>query len=153
MAVAAVESLERLAQEVFEVARFMFSAGLRGRRQHGDLKEGEFLALAALQQRGKTIVGDLQRELGVLPTQMSRIIRSLESRERPLVACQINAADKRKIDVSPTEEGLRVLREYRRQRIGGIVEVLRELEEHELEALAGIVEHVRHIVRRRPRED
>jgi CRISPR system Cascade subunit CasE len=45
------------------------------------------------------IVGDIQRLLGVLPAQMSRIIRSLENRDRPLIACHINPRDKRKVDV------------------------------------------------------
>ena len=54
----------------------------RRRRRLGDLKEVEFLTLAILQANGTMIVGDIQRILGVLPAQMSRIIRSMEQRPR-----------------------------------------------------------------------
>jgi hypothetical protein len=40
-----------------------------------------------------------------LPAQMSRIIRSLEARERPMIVCRINPQDKRKIDVCLTAAG------------------------------------------------
>jgi hypothetical protein len=42
---------------------------------------------------------------GWLP-QMSRILRFLGGRDRPLIACRINRHDKRKIDVALTEEGV-----------------------------------------------
>ena len=71
-----------------------------GRRREGDeIKEMEFLTLAILQHHRTMIVGDIQRILGILPAQMSRIIRSLEDHTPPLIACQINSHDKRKVDV------------------------------------------------------
>lgn len=144
----AVESLERLAQEVFEVVRQLSLAAPRGRRRPGDLKEGEFLTLAMLQDNGTMTVGEIQRELGVLPAPMSRIIRSLENRDRPTVTCRLNPQDKRKIDVTMTEEGMKLLGEYSRHRVARILDVLRELQEDEQEALATIVERVRDILRR-----
>src|SRR5262249_17504319 len=80
-------------------------AAPRGRRKAGDLKDIEFLTLSLLHVREPLIVGDIQRQLGVLPAQMSRIIRALENRERPLIACRINPQDKRKIDVELTPAG------------------------------------------------
>jgi DNA-binding MarR family transcriptional regulator len=143
----AVESLERLAQDVFEMVRQLTLSAPRGRRRPGDLKEGEFLTLAMLHERGTTIVGVIQRELGVLPAQMSRIIRSLEGRDHPLVACRINRLDKRKIDVTLTEAGERILGEYRRHRVARILDILRDLEVEEREHLAAVIDRVRDIMR------
>src|SRR5438552_11441713 len=81
--------LEETARDLFEVVTQLGLTTLRGRRRASDLKEVEFLALAILHGRGTMIVGDIQRLLGVLPAQMSRIIRSLENRERPMIAGQI----------------------------------------------------------------
>ena len=81
--------LEETARDLFEVVTQLGLTALRGRRRSGDLKEVEFLTLAILHGRGTMIVGDIQRLLGVLPAQMSRIIRSLETRDRPLIASVI----------------------------------------------------------------
>src|SRR3954469_17537063 len=97
---------EELAQGTFDVITRFCPAVPRGRRRSGDLKEVEFLTLSILRQHGSLIVGDIQRLLGVLPSQMSRIIRSLEAREHPLISCRINPQDKRKIDVFLTPAGV-----------------------------------------------
>src|SRR3954468_3854296 len=81
---------EELAQRLCDVLTRFALAVPRGRRRSGDLKEVEFLTLSILYHQGTLIVGDIQRQLGVLPAQMSRVIRSLENRERPLIACHIN---------------------------------------------------------------
>src|SRR5437764_2049487 len=91
--------LEELAHEVLEVLTSLGLAVPAVRRKPGDLKEIEYLTLAVLHGRGTMTVGDIQRLLGVLPAQMSRILRALEDRERPMIACHINPRDKRKVDV------------------------------------------------------
>src|SRR5262245_21054046 len=96
---------EVIAHDLCEVVTQLCLTTPRGRRRAGDLKEIEFLTLAILQDHGTMIVGDIQRQLGVLPAQMSRVLRSLEMRERPMVACRINRSDKRKIDVCMTPAG------------------------------------------------
>src|SRR5262245_50396694 len=95
--------IEDIAQDLFEVVTHLSLTTPRGRRKTTDLKEVEFLTLAILHDRGTAIVGDIQRMLGVLPAQMSRVIRSLENRPEPLISCRINSRDKRKIDVCLTE--------------------------------------------------
>src|SRR5215218_4696000 len=109
--------LEELAQDLFNVVTQLCLAVPRGRRRSGDLKEVEFLTLSILRHHEPLIVGDIQRLLGVLPAQMSRIIRSLESRERPLIACRINPHDKRKIDVALTPDGVAAFKEYQNARV------------------------------------
>src|SRR3954468_12927994 len=112
VATGSAAKLEELAHRLFDVVPRFCLAVPRGRRRTGDLKEIEFLTLSLLHKREKLIVGDIQRQLGVLPAQMSRIIRALETRDRPLIACRINPQDKRKIDVALTPAGIAAFQEY-----------------------------------------
>jgi DNA-binding MarR family transcriptional regulator len=89
------------------------------------------------------IVGDIQRLLGVLPAQMSRIIRSLEDRERPLIACHINARDKRKIDVQMTAAGEKALKDFQADRVTRIATVLNDLPEEIHEDLSRLLDKLR----------
>jgi DNA-binding MarR family transcriptional regulator len=132
--------LEETARDLFEVVTHIGLTAMRGRRRAGDLKEIEFLSLSILQERGTMIVGDIQRILGVLPAQMSRIIRSLEARERPLIACQINPQDKRKVDVCMTAAGEKALQEYQIQRTNRLVELMRDLPEEEQDDINRLVD-------------
>jgi DNA-binding MarR family transcriptional regulator len=127
--------VEEIAQDLFEVVTQIGLSTLRGRRRVADLKEVEFLTLSVLHTREMMIVGDIQRVLGVLPAQMSRIIRSLEDRDRPLITCRINPRDKRKIDVCLTPAGEKALMDYRDASVSRIVEHLRQLNEDDQEDL------------------
>ena len=142
--------LEETARELFDVVTQISLATLRGRRRTGDLKEAEFLTLTILQDHGTMIVGDIQRQLGVLPAQMSRIIRSLENRREPLITCRINPQDKRKIDVCLTEAGERVLQEYQGVRVRRIVELLHDLPEGDQENLTRLLDKVRALLDQGP---
>jgi DNA-binding MarR family transcriptional regulator len=135
--------MEELAQDLFE---FITQLGLmvpRGRRPSADLKEVEFLTLAILQAHGTMIVGDIQRLLGVLPAQMSRIIRALETRDPPLITCQINPRDKRKIDVQLTAAGEKALHDYQAAWVTRIRELLADLPEEDKDELGRLVEKLR----------
>lgn len=129
-----------IAQDLLSVVTQLCFTTPRTRNGPHDLKESEFLALAILQERGTMIVGDMQRILHVLPAQMSRIIRSLENRPAPLIACRINPQDKRKIDVCLTEAGEEALRTYQAARIRRIAELVRELPEDDQESLLRLLE-------------
>ena len=128
-----------LARHVFDLITQFSLAMPRNRRRAGDLKEIEFLTLSLLQQHSTLIVGDIQRYLGVLPAQMSRIIRSLEDRDRPLIACRINPNDKRKIDVALTPAGQAAFHDYQSARVTGIARLVSLLEEDDLEELNRLV--------------
>ncbi|MBI2808941.1 MAG: hypothetical protein HYX68_28495 [Planctomycetes bacterium] len=135
MATGISHRVEDLAHELFQVVTQICLSTLRGRRRAGDLKEIEFLTLSLLQANGTLIVGDIQRVLGVLPAQMSRVIRSLENRDRPLIQCRINSRDKRKIDVDLTANGEKALLDYQDKRVGRIVEQLSHLSDDDQEDL------------------
>src|ERR1700730_6515187 len=80
--------VEEIAHDLFGVVTQICLSALRGRRRAGDLKEVEFLTLSILDAHGTMIVGGIQRLLGILPAQMSRVIRALENCERPLIGCR-----------------------------------------------------------------
>jgi DNA-binding MarR family transcriptional regulator len=139
---------EELAHRLLSVVTHFCLALPRGRRRAGDLKEVEFLTLTILHTHGTMIVGDIQRLLGVLPAQMSRIIRSLEGRDRPLISCRINPHDKRKIDVGLTAAGEKALLDYQAMRVRGIAEVLRRLPDDDLEAVHALLEKLQFLPER-----
>jgi DNA-binding MarR family transcriptional regulator len=132
--------VEEIAQDLFEVVTQIGLSTLRGRRRVADLKEVEFLTLSILHNRDSMIVGDIQRVLGVLPAQMSRIIRSLEDRDRPLITCRINSRDKRKIDVCLTPSGEKALTDYREASVSRIMQHLEHLPEEDQEELTRSLE-------------
>lgn len=135
--------MEIVARDLLEVlTRFGLTAP-PVRRRPGDLKAIEFHTLAILHSRGTTIVGDIQKLLGVLPAQMSRILRSLEDRERPLIACHIHPRDKRKVNVQLTPAGLQALQDYQQAQIGRITGVLCTLPEDVQEDLSRLLEKMR----------
>jgi DNA-binding MarR family transcriptional regulator len=137
-----------LARQLFSVATHFSLALPRGRRRSGDLKDVEFLTLTLLSSHATMIVGDIQRQLGVLPAQMSRVIRSLEARDRPLITCRINPHDKRKIDVCLTAAGEKALAEYREDRVRGIAELLRRLPEDDLDDVHGLLDKLQRLPER-----
>ncbi len=138
--------IEDLAQRLIEVTAQLGLTAPRGRRRLGDLKEVEFLTLSILRQHDTLIVGDIQRQLGVLPAQMSRIIRSLEDRERPLIACRINPQDKRKIDVALTPAGARAYEEHQAGRIQAVAALLGRMPEEDLDDLQRLLEKVQELI-------
>ena len=124
--------LDELARRAFQLFTHLSLTLPLGRRHSDDaIKEMEFLTLAILQDRQTMIVGDIQRILGILPAQMSRIIRSLEDRDPALIACQINHQDKRKVDVHLTPAGERVLADYEAPRVAALADLLARLSDDE----------------------
>lgn len=138
--------VHELAQRLFDLITHFCMVSPRGRRRNGDLKEVEFLTLSLLQHHRSLIVGDIQRQLGVLPAQMSRIIRSLETREHPLIACRINPHDKRKIDVALTPEGISAFQDYQSNRIGSICNLLGKLADEDREDLQRLLAKLNEVV-------
>ncbi len=136
MATGTGHRLDDIAHELFQLVTQICLSTLRGRRRGaGELKEVEFLTLSLLQTNNTMIVGEIQKLLGILPAQMSRVIRSLENRERPLIQCRINPRDKRKIDVCLTGHGEKLLLEYQTRRVDRIVERLQNLSEEDQDEL------------------
>lgn len=138
--------VDEVAHAVFEIVTHVSLATQPEARRCVDLKQLEYLTLALLHTHGKMIVGEIQRRLGVLPAQMSRIIRALENRTPPLIACQINPKDKRKIDVSLTDAGERALLEHQETRIQKLASCLESLSPNNREELAKLLQRVKELL-------
>jgi DNA-binding MarR family transcriptional regulator len=140
------EQLQEFMEEMFELSKELWAAQsrLRGRAQ-AELTETEFLALDILNKAEHTLnVGDIQRQVGVLPAQMSRIIRSLETKgDQPLISCRINPEDKRKVDVEITTTGRQAHRSYRQMKLGSIERLLLTLSEDDRQEFMRILRLIR----------
>ena len=63
---------------------------------------------------------------------MSRIIRSLEAGfDKPLIRCELNQQDKRKIDVAMTPVGRKLYEDFRQGRLARTQEILTKLPDHD----------------------
>lgn len=129
--------LEELGLEIFELTKLTSMARAQARSKDVEtLTETESLTLDLLSKAESMTVGEIQKKVGVLPAQMSRIVRSLEDKGgEAYIACQINPDDRRKIDVSITKKGQRSLDEYRNARLGFTVKLMEALSPDERESL------------------
>jgi DNA-binding MarR family transcriptional regulator len=124
------ESIEALAEEIFELSTLSSVVRSRSKTAAGgdQLTESEFLTLDSLAKESPQTVGAIQKAIGVLPAQMSRIIRSLEEKAgTAYILCKINAEDRRRIDVHLTPDGRKAHDAYRRVRLGFTTQVLSEM--------------------------
>src|SRR5262249_31691142 len=138
--------VDEVAQDLFEVVTQICLSALRGRRRGRGLKEIEFLTLSILHTRGTMIVGDIQRLLGVLPAQMSRVIRALENRDRPLIHCRINSRDKRKIDVAMTPAGEKLFLAFQGERVSLLAERLRSLGDDDVDDVVRVLHRLSNLL-------
>ena len=134
--------IRKLALQMFGMVKRMWLESQREKMKGGfDLSESEFLTLDALEQVDSLSVGDLRRRVGVLPAQMSRVIKALEQRyDEKLVVCAINAQDKRKIDVAITPRGRRAVDAYRHARIARSVRMLESLSDEDIETYIALMQ-------------
>jgi len=138
------QTIRRLALQMFEMTKHTWLQTQREKLKGGyDLSESEFLALDALEGVASLSVGELRRHVGVLPAQMSRVIKALEQRyDEKLVLCTINPHDKRKIDVAITPTGRRAVEAYRRAKIAAMVASLSAISDRDLAASTQILEKI-----------
>jgi len=144
----APEDLTRIAEQILKL-RWMFNA-MRQRRRMGDpydLSDSEFQILDILTRRGSRGVGQLRKMLGVRPAQMSRLIKSLESKgSGGLVESKLDPTDKRRIDVSIAGQGRRAHREYLRLRLAATTELLKDLTEADRQEFARVLDRFESIM-------
>ena len=144
------ENFEQMADEIFELTKLSWLARHRPKaKKKGaiDLTETEFLAMDFLARAEPLTVGRLQKSLGVLPAQMSRVIRSLENKAaKPLVRCEINAQDKRRVDVYLTEIGRKAWEEYRGARLEASMRILTNLSDHDRHEFMRILSLIRETI-------
>lgn len=142
------ESLDTQAEEIFELTQL--ASVLRTRTRMGKteaLSEAEFLTLDFLAKDDDRTVGEIQRHVGVLPAQMSRMIRALEAKEgQALVACQINPQDRRKINVRLTATGRSIHKAYKGKRLALTGEILQALSDSDRARFMRILRQIREMM-------
>lgn len=142
--------LREFVEEVFQLSTDVWAAQSKGKQSHeAEISETEFLTLDLLAKSAPLTVGEIQRRIGVLPAQMSRVIRSLENKgDQPLVSCSINPQDKRKIDVVLTPAGRKAHQAYRERKLGSIQKMLAGLSENDRNELMRILRLIRDMMRK-----
>ncbi len=122
------QTMDKMVEEIFELTKLIYTARSRQPTGPDELSETEFLALDLLSKEGCLTIGEIQKRVGIAPAQMSRIIRALEEHGgRGLVECKINPKDRRRVDVSLTQVGIKAHDTYRAARLNTMYEVLRVL--------------------------
>lgn len=137
-------ALSTMALEIFEL--YLLIAMARSRRPTGpdDLSETEFLTLDLLSKGQPLTIGDVQKRIGVVPAQMSRIVRALEEQGgRGYVECRINPQDRRRVDISLTPVGTTAHEKYRATRLGSMHEILDILAPPDREHFMRILRQIR----------
>ena len=122
------ETMDAMATEIYELYRLIALA--RSRRPAGsdDLSETEFVTLNLLSREGPMTIGEVQKRVGVVPAQMSRIVRALEVQGgKGYVECNINPQDRRRVDISLTDTGREAYEKYRAARLNTMYETLSAL--------------------------
>ena len=145
------EQIQKFVDEIFEISKAVWAAQSRAKAdEESDISETEFLALDFLARNDPPLcVGDIQRHVGVLPAQMSRIVRTLEQKgEKPLIRCSINQEDKRKIDVELTDVGREAWQSYRSMKLGSIQKMLESLSENDRSDLMRILRQMMATIRK-----
>lgn len=134
-----------MADDIFELIKLASRARAGARTgKPEELSEAEFLALDALAAAKSMTVGDLQKVVGVLPAQMSRIIRSLENKGgETFVTCAINPQDRRKVDVRIASAGSEALRAYRATRHGFAIAILKDLSRDDRRQFMHMLDRIR----------
>lgn len=144
-------NIEEMADDMFELIKIASTARARARSgTPEELTEAEFLTLDALNQRETLTVGEIQERVGVLPAQMSRLIRSLENKGgEAFVTCSINPDDRRKINVRIAPKGRTAYETYRNIRRHFAIEILSSLSPEDREQFMRILGNVRAGIARR----
>lgn len=139
------KQLEEVGLEIFELTKIVSVARAQARPKDIEmLTETESVTLDLLSKAETMTVGEIQKQIGVLPAQMSRIVRSLEDKGGDAyIACSINPDDRRRIDVSITKEGQRSLDAYRNARLGFTIKLMESLTPDERESFMQILRKMR----------
>ena len=126
------QTMDAMAEEMFELTKLVYTARSRQPTGPDELSEAEFLTLDLLSKEGCLTIGAIQKRVGAVPAQMSRIVRALEEQGgRGFVVCAINPQDRRRVDVSLTDAGRKAHDTYRAARLSTMYEVLRVLTPHD----------------------
>jgi len=152
------KKLAEMAGEIFELTMLSTLARARARsaedRDEPQITETEFLTLDVLSKHGPMTVGEIQKTIGVLPAQMSRVIRALEGKSGgAFVECSINPNDRRRVDVCLTAAGTAAHDDYRNARLAMTMQVLSGLSPNDRDEVIRILRTIRGHIDKRLQEN
>ena len=135
------KQLEQLADEVYGVTRGVLALRARAKATGPEeLSESEFIALDLLTGQETRAVGDRQKQMGIRPAQMSRIVRSLEGKDAgAMVQCSINSQDRRKVDVAMTDVGRDAHGRFRNARRATALQFVQQLNQEDRDVFMRIM--------------
>jgi len=138
--------------EVVHAADRLHSAAIhllrRARRQ--DVESGigpaQLSALSVLVFGGEMTLGQLAAAEQVKPPTMTRIFKGLQ--RTGLARLEVDLEDARRVRVSATQKGVRLLQAAREKRIDVLARLLASLEEDELSTVVDAVELIEHAMKK-----
>ena len=109
------DELERdISAADFRMATFRLARRLRAERAIDSMSDGQFAVLAALKAFGPHTLGELAERERVTAPSMNRTVNCLE--ELGFLSRTADESDRRKVNISLTDEGLAVVEETVRRR-------------------------------------
>lgn len=115
------------------MATFRLSRRLRAQRAIDSMSDGQFAVLAALKVHGPHTLGELAERERVTAPSMNRTVNCLE--ESGWLTRTPDEADRRKVNIALSDEGLEVVEETVRRRDAWLEDALAELGDEERETL------------------
>ena len=126
--------VRELAEAILEMSKRTW---IETSKQTAELTESEFLVLDHLADSRTATVGEIGHHVRVLPAQMSRILRRLET--AGLISSDINPDDRRKINITATQQGIQGHARYRDAKLAPITTALERLTEGERSQFMALV--------------
>ncbi len=140
-------SLSRIASDAELASRLRLTVTRLARRLRtqlpGELSPSQLATLSSVERLGPLTLGELSNVERVKPPTMTKIVGCLE--EQGLVSRTVDRSDRRVARVEATAEGLRFLKNSRRQKDAYLAERLRTLDPEDraaLERAAEVIERL-----------
>ncbi|MBM3714465.1 MAG: MarR family transcriptional regulator [Actinobacteria bacterium] len=128
------------------MATFRLARRLRAERAVDTMSDGQFAVLAALTVHGEHTLGQLADRERVTAPSMNRTVTLLE--DAGFVSRTPDPADRRRVTIRLTEDGVAVVDETVRRRDAWLEHALAELDERERQTLADAAEIMRKVADR-----
>ncbi|MEX0152965.1 MarR family winged helix-turn-helix transcriptional regulator [Microbacterium sp. HMH0099] len=128
------------------MATFRLARRLRAERAVDTMSDGQFAVLAALTVHGEHTLGQLADRERVTAPSMNRTVSLLE--DAGFVSRTPDPADRRRVTIRLTEDGVAVVDETVRRRDAWLEHALAELDERERQTLADAAEIMRKVADR-----
>lgn len=130
----------------FRMATFRLARRLRAERAIDSMSDGQFAVLACLKVHGPHTLGELAERERVSAPSMNRTVNGLE--ESGYLSRTPDAADRRKVNIALTDEGLAVVDETVRRRDSWLEEAISSLTPAQRATLHDAAELMREVAAR-----